>query len=86
MPILDGRAGIGRFSRAVKKALHSQFLFQLLESQLQRAMPLRFNRLDDELLFAARIVHIDTSARQHRDAVLRFELQIARGHLITDGF
>ena len=72
------------FPGALEQPFGCQFLLQLLESQLQRAVPLRLDRFHDELHFAARIVHIDAPARQHRDAILRLELQISRGHLITD--
>ena len=83
MPMRSGIDGSGRFRAASNKPFGRQLLLQLLEGELQRAVTLRLNRFDDQLHFAARIVDIDAAAHQHRDAVLRLEFQISRGHLVA---
>ena len=64
------------FARRFEQALGRKFLLELLESKLQSAVSLRLEKLDQQLVFAARLEHVDAPARQHRYAVLRFEFQI----------
>ncbi len=64
-------------SRGIKQSFGRQFLLQLLEGQLQRAQTLRFENFDNQLVFAARFIDIQTPAREHGEAVLRFDLPVA---------
>ena len=78
IPIRRGSRGIARLRAGFKQALRRQFLLELLERELQRAVALRLQRFHQKLVFAARFVNVDAAARQHRHAVLRLELQIAQ--------
>src|SRR5438045_3449992 len=62
--------------RRFEQTLGSQFLFELLEGELQRTMPLGLQKFDEELVFAARFEYINPPARHHRNPVLRLEFQI----------
>ena len=83
MPIRRGIAGIGRFRAASNSPSSGQLFLQLLKRELQRAVPLRLNRFDDHLHFAASLIQVDAPAHEHSDAVLRLEFQVAGGHLVA---
>ena len=63
-------------ARGLEEALGREFLLELLERELQSAVSLRLEKLDQQLIFATRFENIDAPTRQHRHAVLRFEFQI----------
>src|SRR5439155_23400722 len=70
--------------RLLEQPLGGQLLLELLEGELQRAVPLQLQRLHLQLILAARFIHVDAAARQHRRAILRFELEVARGGAEAD--
>src|SRR5579871_3575341 len=56
-----------------EEPLRRELLFELLESELQRPVPLWLQRLHQELVFAASFEKIQMAARQRRDPVLRLK-------------
>ena len=79
MPILRGRAGIGRLRAVAKRPSACSFRLQLLERELQRAAALRLEMLADELIFALRFVDRQPAARDDVNAVVDLEFQVAVG-------
>ena len=71
----DGKARQRAFAGGVEEAVGEEFFLELLEGELQRAMALRLDGFDDELIFAAQLVDIDAAAHENLNAVFRFELQ-----------
>ena len=78
MPMRCGSRGMGRLRAAIEQAFGRQFLLQLFEGELQRAVALRLDGFHQKLILAARFVDVDVAARQHRHAVLRFELEVTQ--------
>ncbi len=60
----------------VEQPLGLQLFLQLLERELPRAEPVRFEVLADELIFALGLVHRDLAARDHAQTIGRLELQV----------
>ena len=56
-------------ARGLEEALGREFLLELLERELQSAVSLRLEKLDQQLIFATRFENIDAPTRQHRHAV-----------------
>ena len=77
MPMRRGKRGRGRLRSASEQSFGGQFLLELLEGQLQGAEPLGFQRFHQQLVFAARLIDVDASARQHRESILRAKFPIA---------
>jgi hypothetical protein len=75
IPIRRGSFGSARFRPAANNPSASSLLLQLLERQLQRPLPERLNRLDDQLILAPRLVHLHPPPRQQRQPVVRLEPQ-----------
>src|SRR5216684_4334195 len=57
-----------------------QPLLELLKSQRERALPRRFDALDDQAVAAPRLVDVDASFHQNRESIAQFEL-----HPLRDG-
>ncbi len=66
-------------ARRLEEAFGSQLLLELLKGELQRAMPLQLESLHLQLVLAAHFVNVDSPARQYGRAILRLELEVARG-------
>ena len=79
-------AGQRAFSRGIEKPFGQQLLLELLEGELQRAVTLRLDGFDDELILAALLVDIDAAAHQNLHAILRLELQPPVRELPADAF
>src|SRR5262245_28425878 len=71
-------------ARLLEKPFGGKLLLELLEGELQCAVPLQLERLDLHLVFAASLIYIDAPARQDGRAVLRFELEKTRGRPEAD--
>ena len=71
-------------ARHVEKPLGFEPLLELLERQLQGADSGRFDVLDVNLIFAARLVHADRSAHDQLQSVLGPEFQPHRLRAETD--
>src|SRR2546428_6138391 len=65
------------FARGFEEAFGFEALFQLLEGELQRALPHQLDFLDVNLIFAALFVDADTAADGDLQAVLGAELDAA---------
>ena len=61
----------------IEEALFGQFLLELLEGELERAVAQGLQEFDDELVFAARLEDVDAAAREHGETVLGLEFPIA---------
>ena len=77
MPMRRGSAGSGRFRSWSKQTFGGELLLELLEGKLQRAVALRLEVLNVDLVFAARLVDADAAAGHHGEAVLWLDLEIA---------
>ena len=75
-----GYFGSGRLRPRVEQTFRRELLLQLLERELQRAMALRFQMLHEQLIFAARVIDIETPARDHCDAICGLNFKIAGSH------
>ena len=79
-------AGERAFARDVEKAFFAEAGAELLEGELQGAVALGFDAFDDELVFAALLVDIDTAADENLNAIFRLELQAHVRELPADAF
>ncbi len=82
----EGKARQRPFSRGFEKAFFEEFLFELFKGELKRALALRLDGFDDELVFAALFVDIDAAAHEDLHAVLRLEFQAPVRELPADAF
>jgi len=74
MPMRE-EARQGAFSGSLEQTIGEEFLLELLKGELQRAVTLRLDGFDDELIFAALLIDIDAAAHQNLDAVFRLEFK-----------
>jgi len=65
------------FARSIKEAFGFETFFQLLEGELQRALPHQVDFLDVNLIFAALFVDADGAAHGDLQTVLGAELDAA---------
>ena len=73
-----GNAGSLRFARRIEQPFGRQLLAQLPQRQLQRADALRLQLVDDQLIAAARRVHIEMAVADDVEPVGQIELQLRR--------
>ena len=66
MPMRRGSTGSGRLRAVVEQPFGLQLALELLERRLQRAEPLRLERVDDELILALDFVDAEAAARDAR--------------------
>ena len=71
-----GTAGSGRLRSAANNPSAASLRLQLLEFALERAFAGFLEMLDEQLVFAARLVETHARAHQHRHAVLRPEADL----------
>ena len=74
-PMRRGSTGSSRLRAGVEQAVRLEPPLELVERGLQRAQPVRLERVDDELILALDLVHADASARDDAHPVLGRELQ-----------
>src|SRR4051794_28430345 len=79
MPMRRGKGGDRALAFGGEETFGGQFLLELFKGELQRAEPLGLDEIDDQLVFAARLVDVDAAARHHRETVLRLALPEAMG-------
>ena len=72
-PMRRGTAGSGALAFGGKQSFGGELRLELLEFAFERAFAGFLEMLDDELVFAARLVESDARPDQHRHAVLRAE-------------
>ena len=73
IPIVRGRSGRGFLRAGVEKALGPELLLELFEGELEGALALGLDDLDDDLVLAPRLVDVDPSAADDLEAVLEVE-------------
>jgi len=71
-------------ARGFEEAVGEEFLFEVFEGELECAVALGFDGFDDELVFAAEFVDVDTAADEDLDAVFGFEFQAPVRELPAD--
>ena len=76
MAISWGQSGSGLFCR-VEQTFRFQFLFQLLEGQLQGPQSLGFHDFHDELVFTSGFVHTDATLTEHLKARFGHKTHVA---------
>ncbi len=79
IPMRLGKRGMGRLRAGSNRPSAASFFLSCFESELEGAVTLGFEELDQQLIFAAGLENIDTPARHNRHAVARLELEIPMG-------
>ena len=75
MPIVAGKNGNGFFSFRGKQSFRREFFLELLERQIERALPLRLHIVDIKLQVAAHRIKAHLAETEDRQAVFREEAQ-----------